>query len=109
MRYVWCRMNPCTLGWYLPLLVRDGRGALSPSVDGGQGWQELDSVFRRDLPDGAYIGRLAYRGLIMGSCPRLGWLDGVVVSWKEGRKARSLLEGILGGDEPSKRAGSHVS
>ncbi|KAI0051077.1 hypothetical protein FA95DRAFT_1580818 [Auriscalpium vulgare] len=25
------RMNPCTLGWYLPLLVRDVPGALQPS------------------------------------------------------------------------------
>ena len=25
------RMNPCTLGWYLPLLVKDVPGALQPS------------------------------------------------------------------------------
>ena len=25
------RMNPCTLGWYLPLLVKDAPGALQPS------------------------------------------------------------------------------
>ena len=24
-------MNPCTLGWYLPLLVKDAPGALQPS------------------------------------------------------------------------------
>lgn len=96
-------MNPCTLGWYLPLLVKDVPGALQPSEQrgnkekmAGQGWAELDSKFRRDLPDGAYIGRLAYRGLIMRACPRLGMLDGVGVSEKERRKAQSLLEGILG-------------
>jgi protein NUD1 len=95
-------MNPCTLGWYLPLLVKDVPGALQPSEQGGkertagQGWAELDSKFRRDLPDGAYIGRLAYRGLIMRACPRVGMLDGVGVSEKERRKAQSLLEGILG-------------
>ncbi|KAI0345679.1 hypothetical protein BDW22DRAFT_1353259 [Trametopsis cervina] len=29
------RMNPCTLGWYLPLLVKDVPGALQPSDGGG--------------------------------------------------------------------------
>jgi hypothetical protein len=28
------RMNPCTLGWYLPLLVKDVPGALQPSESG---------------------------------------------------------------------------
>lgn len=99
------RMNPCTLGWYLPLLVKDVPGALQPSegTSGGksekafvpQGWQELDSKFRRDLPDEAYIGRLAYRGLIMQACPRIRMLDGVGVSEKERMKAHHLLQGIL--------------
>jgi len=95
-------MNPCTLGWYLPLLVKDVPGALQPSEGGkqerreSQGWAELDSKFRRDLPDGVYIGRLAYRGLVMRACPRLRLLDGVGVSEKERKKAQSLLEGILG-------------
>ncbi|KAH9480554.1 Septation initiation network scaffold protein cdc11 [Psilocybe cubensis] len=90
------RMNPCTLGWYLPVLMSEGGGAVSEGGRGGAGWQELDSAFRRDLPDGAYIGRLAYRGLIMESCAGLVQLDGVRVSWKERRKAGQLLEGILG-------------
>lgn len=99
------RMNPCTLGWYLPLLVKDVPGALQPSegTSGGksekvlvpQGWQELDSKFRRDLPNEAYIGRLAYRGLIMQACPRIRMLDGVGVSEKERMKAHHLLQGIL--------------
>ncbi|KAI0689252.1 hypothetical protein BC835DRAFT_1308449 [Cytidiella melzeri] len=29
----WAWMNPCTLGWYLPLLVKDVPGALQPSDD----------------------------------------------------------------------------
>ena len=101
-----CRMNPCTLGWYLPLLVKDVPGALQPSEDSGerkgrkgdgeQRWQELDSKFRRDLPDEGYIGRLAYRGLMMRGCGRLRLLDGVGVSEKERKKAEELLEGILG-------------
>lgn len=100
-------MNPCTLGWYLPLLVKDLPGALQPSerTEDGQlrgekgsreyGWQELDSKFRRDLPDDAYVGRLAYRGLIMRACPRIGMLDGVEVSEKERTKADQLLQGMM--------------
>lgn len=100
-------MNPCTLGWYLPLLVKDVPGALQPSEreDGEErgekgrteyGWQEMDSKFRRDLPDDAYVGRLAYRGLIMHACPRIGMLDGVEVSEKERTKADQLLQGMIG-------------
>ena len=101
-------MNPCTLGWYLPLLVRDVPGALQPSEqDGDQGerrhgtkggswqWQELDAKFRRDLPDEAYVGRLAYRGLIMRACRGVKVLDGIQVSEKEREKAERLLTGIL--------------
>lgn len=95
-------MNPCTLGWYLPLLVRDVPGALQPSdKKGGGEWQELDVKFRRDLPDDGYIGRLAYRGLIMGGCSRLRMLDGVGVTEKERIKADKLLSGLVG-----KRTGS---
>ncbi|KAH7885133.1 hypothetical protein F5I97DRAFT_1928557 [Phlebopus sp. FC_14] len=101
------RMNPCTLGWYLPLLVRDVPGALQPSEGSGgteegrgekgseYGWQELDSKFRRDLPDEAYVGRLAYRGLVMRACPRIRMLDGVEVTEKERSKAGHLLQGIV--------------
>ncbi|KAG5639424.1 hypothetical protein H0H81_002292 [Sphagnurus paluster] len=95
------RMNPCTLGWYLPLLVKDIPGALQPSeggeraVGGNSGWQELDSKFRRDLPDDSYLGRLAYRGLVMRACPQIRMLDGVEVSSKERAKADHLLVGIL--------------
>ncbi|KAG1822617.1 uncharacterized protein BJ212DRAFT_1329202 [Suillus subaureus] len=106
------RMNPCTLEWYLPLLVKDIPGALQPSERNGSsdgedgrlrgekgsteyGWQELDSKFRRDLPDDAYVGRLAYRGLVMRACPRIGMLDGVEVSEKERTKADQLLQGIM--------------
>ena len=80
-------MNPCTLGWYLPLLVKEAGGAAGR-------WQELDSQFRRDLPDASYVGRLAYRGLVKGSCPKVRVLDGVEMSEKEGRKASKLLAAI---------------
>ena len=93
------RMNPCTLGWYLPLLIGDVPGALQPSEGGGiargekrdYGWQELDSKFRRGLPDEAYLGRLAYRGLVMRACEQIRMLDGVEVSSKERAKAEELL------------------
>lgn len=113
-------MNPSTLGWYLPLLVRDVPGALQPSENGGSqaggrgrgekgrecGWQELDGKFRRDLPDDAYVGRLAYRGLVMRACPRIRMLDGVEVSEKERTKANQLLQGIMGkGKIKGRRAG----
>jgi len=89
-------MNPCTLGWYLPLLLQDARGALQPCEGGMEGWEELDRKFRLDLPDAGYIGRLAYRGLIMRGCGGLRVLDGVRISEKERRKAEELLVGILG-------------
>ena len=88
------RMNPCTLGWYLPLLVKDVPGALSPSAAGE--WAEMDAKFRRDLPDEAYIGRLAYRGLMMQRCGQLRTLDGVGVTEKESRKAGRLLSAVRG-------------
>ncbi len=160
-------MNPCTLGWYLPLLVKDVPGALQPSdgdrrpssawalqalsrPDGvtgrigvkargangasldhhhllnpgaghgpapplqgnstlesqtesrrkapgseGVSWKDLDSKFRRDLPDEAYVGRLGYRGRVMRSCPKIHILDGVEVSEKEKVKAEKILESLV--------------
>ncbi|KAF8584685.1 hypothetical protein K439DRAFT_1633331 [Ramaria rubella] len=113
------RMNPCTLGWYLPILVQDVPGALQPSEDihsndklrqGRAGmevgsaaphshplsWQDLDAKFRRDLPDEAYVGRLAYRGLVMRACPKVKMLDGIIVGTREQEKAERLLQGVLG-------------
>lgn len=151
-------MNPCTLGWYLPLIVKDVPGALQPS-DGGFGgfgedsqlpnnqqrkmkhrghgrgpseaderegpsaeshqhapapapasptvsspsapavswtYASLDAKFRQDLPNDAYLGRLAYRGLVMRSCPRVRMLDGVEVGAKERAKAERVLEWVGG-------------
>lgn len=158
--FFFSRMNPCTLGWYLPLLVKDVPGALQPSDgdqrkghggsnlppnkanardkdgvggrdannsplkpsanplnsssrpecsnddgerdspcnstgSGGVTWKDLDSKFRRDLPDDAYAGRLVYRGLVMRACPAIQMLDGVEVSEKEKEKAERLLKGVV--------------
>lgn len=113
-------MNPCTLGWYLPILVQDAPGALQPSEDThwahhrrnvvdknhqsklsntigpyGVSWQDLDSKFRNDLPDEAYVGRLAYRGLAMRACPKIKMLDGIIIEKGEREKAERLLQGVL--------------
>ena len=102
-------MNPCTLGWYLPLLMKDMPGSKSQQQQQqqrlgdatgrappapGPSWKELDAKFRRDLPDEAHVGRLAYRGLVMRACPALHILDGVEVSEKERDKAEKLLKGL---------------
>lgn len=127
-------MNPCTLGWYLPLLVKDAPGALQPSdghrddalvtdpghtlrhtaaataegphpdgsthedsvSPGAVSWKDLDSKFRRDLPDDAYVGRMCYRGLVMRACPNIRLLDGVETSEKERDKAEKILKSIIG-------------
>lgn len=167
-------MNPCTLGWYLPLLVhdKDAPGALlQPSefttaaigrtsdgsrptrggndenavhshvhsqaigtasseigvvaagsrdaassaarvrgdapgtsakvsasiaaADGPSRWEALDAEFRKGLPDASYVGRLAYRGMVMRACPNLRVLDGVRVSEKEKRKAEAFLKRVF--------------
>ncbi|EIN12330.1 L domain-like protein [Punctularia strigosozonata HHB-11173 SS5] len=108
------RMNPCTLGWYLPLIdgpagTRGGGGrgtthttgaAVAASAEEGReklwnSWQELDAKFRRDLPDESYLGRLAYRGLIMRACSQIRMLDGVQVTGKEKDKAERVLVAIM--------------
>ncbi|CAE6460933.1 unnamed protein product [Rhizoctonia solani] len=91
------RMNPFSLGWYLPLLVRDVPGALQPSETNGKNgapWSDLDVKFRRDLPDELYIGRLAYRGLVMRVCPQVRIMDGIEITQPERAKAQKLLQGI---------------
>ncbi|KAG8733161.1 hypothetical protein FRC11_008304 [Ceratobasidium sp. 423] len=91
------RMNPFSLGWYLPLLVRDVPGALQPSETNGKNdtpWSDLDIKFRRDLPDELYIGRLAYRGLVMRVCPQARIMDGIEITQPERAKAQKLLQGI---------------
>lgn len=142
-------MNPSTLGWYLPLLVRDIPGALQPSESGSAlpplhpstsdleeevdrttysavrlhpfaaaasrmatatraqvpvpkpkknqnpTWEDLDSKFRRDLPNDSYLGRLSYRGLVMRACPKVQIIDGVRVSDGEREKAEQYLDGVL--------------
>ncbi|KAH7336799.1 hypothetical protein B0J17DRAFT_664890 [Rhizoctonia solani] len=91
------RMNPFSLGWYLPLLVRDVPGALQPSETNGKNgapWSDLDVKFRRDLPDELYIGRLAYRGLVMRVCSQVRVMDGIEITQPERTKAQKLLQSV---------------
>jgi len=123
------RMNPFSLGWYFPLLVnasdlssavqppppsttrqdQEPAASTSPSkrkAPSTPTWAELDDRFRRDLPDGVYVERLAYRGLVMRACDeaarehgghkasRLKMLDGVEVTDGEREKAAKLLNGL---------------
>jgi hypothetical protein len=60
----------------------------------GRSWAELDGRFRRGLPDGVYVGRLAYRGLVMRACAGLRVLDGVGVTEKERAKTQGVLAGL---------------
>ncbi|KAJ6466377.1 hypothetical protein C8R45DRAFT_839425 [Mycena sanguinolenta] len=78
------RMNPCTLGWYLPLIVQG-------EELGAARWAELDGRFRRGLPDAVYVGRLAYRGLVMDACSGVRVLDGIGVTEKERAKSVGVL------------------
>jgi hypothetical protein len=107
------RMNPSTLGFYLPLLTSHSstlppttpRQALTfgnittativplkPSNGPGTEWASLDASFRRALPDEWYSKRLVYRGLIMAACGKVRVLDGVRVEEGERRKAGRLLD-----------------
>jgi hypothetical protein len=103
-------MNPATLAFYLPLMirVRSGNPTAAPSsasgsadsVSGGSGgakeknWAEQDTRFRRSLPDATYVKRMAYRGVLMRVCAHLQTLDGVTILAKERKKAEMLLQGL---------------
>lgn len=67
-------------------------------VEGGEPnkWAELDGRFRRGLPDKVYVGRLAYRGLVMRACAGVRVLDGVTVTEKERAKSEAML-GLMSG------------
>jgi hypothetical protein len=77
------------------LLSASARGSITSffqQQETGADWSEMDTEFRRNLPDMWYGKRLAYRGGIMGVCPRLKMLDGLEVGEGERRKAMELLD-----------------
>lgn len=103
--------SPCSSAPFLPadpLAPPDARGPPAGAVPTSSStntrvqttatatsWKELDAKFRRDLPDEAYVGRLAYRGLVMRACPGIRMLDGVEASAKEREKAEGLLRSVV--------------
>jgi protein NUD1 len=110
-------MNPVTLEFYLPLMIRNKNkqtrhnpvntnksdataGSASPGKDGSAGisteksWMEQDRRFRQSLPDQTYVKRMAYRGILMRVCGHLQMLDGVMILGKERKKAEMLLQGL---------------
>ncbi len=95
------RMNPCTLGFYLPLVLPGGTvsSALDPSAatpNTPEGlWVKMDNTFRRSMPDVWYAKRLLYRGLVMASCEGIVRVDGIEVTSAERSKARSIAEMIV--------------
>ena len=124
------RMNPSTLGYYLPLILPTPltssttlpdhspppKQAPLPSVTlatirplgivqadptPAHIWAKLDGQFRRSLPDEWYSKRLIYRGLIMLNCPRLRVLDGITIEEGEKNKAERLLQITSGEGERS--------
>jgi hypothetical protein len=81
-------MNPCTLGWYLPLLVKDVPGALQPSEAGRRVWGETrgqgannysvpDDLGNTDEPGKTARGgnRGNSRDGTKGVAPTLAWHD----------------------------------
>lgn len=88
---------------YPPLFLKGNNHALQlpdQDAEGDTGavkgpWEDLDSRFRRDLPDDLYVRRLAYRGLTMRTRPDLRVLDGIAISNKERKKTQAILDGLL--------------
>lgn len=81
------------------------------AVSGNATWKDLDSKFRRDLPDDVYAARLVYRGMVMRACPGIRMLDGVETSEKEREKAEKILKGMIGINREKKKtiAGAGVA
>lgn len=84
-------------------------GSGAGSASGAATWKELDAKFRRDLPDEAYMGRLAYRGLVMRACPGIRLLDGVETSAKEREKAEKLLVSLDRGRDRARGTGASAA
>jgi hypothetical protein len=77
-----------------------GSSSSSPSCIAG--WVEVDAKFRRALPDSWYLRRMAYRALILETCPSLRMLDGLPVGKNERSKMARLLKGCTTALPPNK-------
>jgi hypothetical protein len=94
-------MNPCTLNFYLPIIVTNTAAFCAaqsqghhPSAD-SPSWAEMDINFRRSLPDEWYSKRLIYRGLISMACENIDFIDGIQMTNAEKAKATRLVESAL--------------
>lgn len=108
-------MNPFTVSWYLPVILagEDGNDPIplstgstarsgnsnakskaSASASDSTEAEGIDAKFRRGLPDALYVARLLYRGIMMGSCPRLRELDSLRISEGERAKAGALVSKV---------------
>lgn len=94
-------MNPCTLNFYLPIIVTDTAAFCALRAQGHQdtpgspSWVSMDVNFRRSLPDEWYSKRLIYRGLVAMACEGIQMIDGLHMTNAERSKARQLVESAL--------------
>lgn len=93
------RMNPATLSFYPPLLVEDSTEDGVPHanyriVASRSPWSDVDTKFRRSLPNQYYLRRATYRAVVLHTCPRLRLLDGLTVSKADRGRTAKLLRGL---------------
>lgn len=93
------RMNPSTLGFYPPLLVEDATDDGVPHatyriVSSRAPWSDVDTKFRKSLPNEYYLRRATYRAVLLHTCPRLRLLDGLLVSKADRVRMGKLLRGL---------------
>lgn len=100
------RLNPLTLSFYPPLpqsnssrneycIAQSDCSNHQRSVHSSNTnhkWEEIDSRFKRNMPDLWYLRRIAYRNVLLQSCPRLKMIDGLR---SEGKSARRQIADLL--------------
>jgi hypothetical protein len=97
-------MNPCTLNYYLPIIVTNTGAFCAAELQnnnynsGSPSWASMDINFRRSLPDEWYSKRLLYRGLMTMACEQIDMIDGIRMTPAERTKARQLVESALQND-----------
>lgn len=101
------RMNPCTLHFYLPVMIPGtstsaaGDHLVVPtkcSIPDDR-WNLVDANFRQGLPDEWYCKRMTYRALVTMACPRMSKMDGLILTEGEMKKARRLIEDAISDGE----------
>jgi protein NUD1 len=85
------RMNPLTLSFYPPFLSSPSNPmnpshlspSPSPSPPIDPAYTALDARFRASLPDNWYLRRLVYRGIFVGACKNIKYVDGLEITTGE--------------------------